>query len=169
MSQSAGLIPCFGLWSSCRPHQGKPSWEQSVLNLQLHWVFHLPQQLDPRWSPLRPRRETPAPPGCLAPLSAHTGGQCMRDIQTINDTGCGLVTRLWVFAETVCVSFGFQMTISASDPTAMRPEDTETEIYHCYIKHQHHWTGSMSEQKTDKGMTQSTVGAGAGISYQSIK
>lgn len=32
-------------------------------------------------------------------------------------------TRLWVFAETVWVSLGFQTTISASDPTAIRPEN----------------------------------------------
>ena len=34
-------------------------------------------------------------------------------------------TRLWDFAETVRVSFGFQTTISASDPTAIRPKNTE--------------------------------------------
>lgn len=39
-----------------------------------------------------------------------------------------VVTRLWVSAETVRVSFGFQTTISASDPTAMRPEHTDRYI-----------------------------------------
>lgn len=42
------------------------------------------------------------------------------------------VTRLWVFAETVRISFGFQITISASDPTAMRPVRTHTHWLYCW-------------------------------------
>lgn len=125
--------PCSGLGSSCRRCQERPSWEWNVLNLLSRWGFRLPKGFDRRWSPPTPHLWTLDPPGCSPPPS----DQAAREDQSVYgdrmtcDCGCCAgstctVTRLWVLAETVRISFGFQMTISASDPTAMRPAQTHT-------------------------------------------
>lgn len=125
-------LPCSGLWSSCRRCQEKLSWRRNVPNLLSRWGSHLPKGFDRRWSPPTPHLWTLDPPRCSPPTSDQGACTSRRSVfWWQDDLGLCLlracsVTRLWVFAETVRISFGFQITISASDPTAMRPVRTHT-------------------------------------------